>query len=279
MKSPDYSSRGLERHFNSADFRWSPTELVFHRVRTLDADSARAGYASAHFASERESADAATDYLRTFRGVLEKLPRNASCVDIGAGDGAFVRALESSGRSAVGGVEPSRAACQSARSKGTTLQNQSFEEWAESATPVQMLSAFHVLSHATSPRAFVELIAHQIEESGVVLVVDHDAGHWIHRLLGARSPIFDSAHVVLWTRDAMIKVFGEVGFDCVATGPLRNSYRAIYWNSLLPLPAPLKRISSRFLEWSGFAEQRLSWSLGNRWWIFRKRARTGVSHD
>ena len=211
-----------------------------------DVRSAADAYRAASFDAGVESQDAA----RTYAHYLRKAGlRAGAALDIGAGDGAFLRELRRLGFDPVTGVEPSEAPLRHAGEDVCALiRNEMFDGASFAPETFDLVTCFQTLEHVYEPRALLEDILRVLKPGGTVFVVAHDLNALSARVLGEKSPIYDIEHVQLFNARSMRGVLELAGFREVRIFPILNAYRLEYWLKLFPLPARVKNALSRGLR-------------------------------
>jgi SAM-dependent methyltransferase len=200
-------------------------------------------YRAAAYDSGVEARFAAQTYARVLRRVLGRLPDRRGAVDIGAGDGAFLKELLSLGFTEVVGVEPSAAPIAAAEEAVRPLLRQAAfraEDFPEQA--FRLVTCFQTLEHVPEPLQFCRGAFRLLKAGGAMLCVVHNRRALSARLLGRRSPIYDIEHLQLFSRRSARQLLQSAGFRDVRTAWIFNRYPASYWLRLFPFPAALKRV-------------------------------------
>ena len=152
-------------------------------------------YQVAAYDSGREAEYAAQTYARLLVPILDRLPNRTRALDIGAGDGAFVKKLLAAGFTDVVGVEPSAAPIQAAEPRVRAFLRQApfrrkdFEE-----ERFSLITCFQTLEHVADPLQLCLDAYSLLESGGSMFCVVHNRLALSARLLGRRSPIFDIEH-------------------------------------------------------------------------------------
>lgn len=112
---------------------------------------------------------------------------------------------------------------------------------------VSTAALIHVLDHLLHPEAFLGDLAERLERDGVLLIVTHNTGSLLARLLGRRFPPFALQHPQLYSPRAMTRLLDRAGFRVVEITsavnyfPLMHLARACF--AVLGLPAPLPQLT------------------------------------
>ncbi|MEY2724157.1 MAG: hypothetical protein RLZZ458_24 [Planctomycetota bacterium] len=199
-------------------------------------------YEQASFDSGRESAFAAVTYRRVLGAVLRGLPHREGLLDIGAGDGAFLKEMLPEGFREVIGLEPSAAPMQAADSSVRGLLRQGmFEPGIFEEQRFSLITCFQTIEHVPDPLALCEEAQRLLKPGGVLAIIAHNRRGLVNRLLGRKSPIFDVEHLQLFSQRSIVALLESAGFSSVAATGFSNTYPLSYWARLFPLPAGIKR--------------------------------------
>ena len=144
---------------------------------------------------------------RRIEAYRELLPPGSRVLELGAGDGAFLRALAALPQVDAAGIEPSTL-CQSVCSElGGRIIASSLEEMARPAVPYTHAAAFHVLEHCVNPVETLRALGAQLADGGKLFIeVPNLRGHW--RGLG----MIHLAHPMMFLPDSLRYVVERAGF-------------------------------------------------------------------
>ncbi len=184
--------------------------------------------------------------VRTYGGYLERLDRygagKESLLEIGCGNGFFLKQARSLGYRDVRGVEPSQAAIASAPPEvaaGIVCDMMRPGLFADAS--FDAICLFQVLDHIFDPLALLETCFRILRPGGLMLCLNHNVAAVSARILRERSPIIDIEHTYLYSPATISRLFEKVGFQTKETGSARNYYSLNYVMRLVPLPSPLKK--------------------------------------
>jgi SAM-dependent methyltransferase len=201
-----------------------------------------AAYQAADYDSAAEAEYAADSYARLLRGFLGRLPDRDGALDIGAGDGAFLRRLLDCGFTGVAGVEPSAAPIAAATGgvrpllRQGPLRRQDF-----TAGSFRLVTCFQTLEHVCDPLQLCRDAWALLKTGGAMLLVLHNHRAHSARLLGRRSPIYDVEHLQLFSRRSTRRLLAAAGFEEIRIQVLFNRYPLSYWMKLFPWPGMVKK--------------------------------------
>ncbi len=212
---------------------------VCHLLFASPAPSARtvaAAYHAAGYDSKEEARYAGYTYGELLREVIPRLPAAGGTLDVGAGDGAFLRVMRELGFDDLAGVEPSRAAREAADPEIRRLIREGvFHAGDFEPGRFRLVSCLHVVEHLADPLAAFRGAHALLRDGGALFVVCHDRRAPLNRLLGRRSPIYDVEHLQLFCRRSLEALLERAGFRDVQVRRFRNRYPLRYWLRLAPL--------------------------------------------
>ncbi len=198
-------------------------------------------YDGAAFDAGEESRYAATTYGAFLPKLARQLPDREGALDIGTGDGAFLRELIAAGFDGVAGVEPSAAPIASAdpalraRIRHATFRTEDF-----AAEQFRLVTCFQTMEHVFDPLQLCKDALRITKRGGAFFMVCHNRRALLARLLGQRSPIIDIEHLQLFSPRSVRELLTRAGFERIEVRIVVNRYPAAYWFKLLPLPGRLK---------------------------------------
>jgi SAM-dependent methyltransferase len=219
-----------------------PTCGVLYASPALAPEFLANAYRDAAYDSNEEAEYAAETYARQLASIVPMLGDREIALEIGAGNGAFLRHLSEAGFRKVIGVEPSGEAI--ARAEETVrplIKRGMFEAGDFTPGSISLFSCFQTIEHLDAPRELCANAYALLRPNGAVFLIGHDYASWVTRLLGERSPIFDIEHLQLFSKDSLRYMLTACGFEDVQVGTIRNRYPLSYWMKLLPIPAGIKR--------------------------------------
>ncbi|HXP91851.1 MAG TPA: class I SAM-dependent methyltransferase [Candidatus Binatia bacterium] len=233
-----FSSRKLPEYMHFRLMRCRRCDLVY-ATPVPSPETLAAAYRTASFEASKESEYAA----RTYVGCLARAQRLApvATLDIGAGDGAFLRELQRRGFDDLIGFEPSeapvRAAADDIRDR---LRVELFDGSSFPDETFGLVTCFQTIEHVYEPLALVKDIHRVLRPGGTAFLIGHNVDALSAKLMGAKSPIFDVEHMQLLNRRSAATLMREAGFREVSVFPILNAYPLAYWAKLFPMPARMK---------------------------------------
>lgn len=197
----------------------------------------QSAYAEAAFDSGVEAAYAAKTYLRLLSPAFSQLPDRSGAVDIGTGDGAFLRELLATGFVDVAGVEPSQAPIVAASPEiRARIRIGFFRRGLFPEKSCSLVTCFQTIEHVADPVALCATAGELLKPGGLFCLVGHNRRALSARILGRSSPIFDIEHLQLFSRQSFQRLLTQTGFRNIQVRSFWNRYPVTYWTKLFPLP-------------------------------------------
>ena len=198
-------------------------------------------YREASFDSSEESLYASQTYGRLLQTILSRLPDRVGALDIGAGDGSFLKQLISHGFTKVMGIEPSKAPIEAAdRDIRPLIRNDYFRAQDFEKKSYSLVTCFQTFEHLYDPLEMCLTMYRLLKEGGAALFICHNYRSFSAKLLGMKSPIFDIEHLQLFSIKSAQFMMGQSGFSDVQVDTIVNSYPIHYWAKLFPLSKNIK---------------------------------------
>lgn len=210
-------------------------------------------------------------YMNLFNKISDQLPKNPKVLEVGCGNGFFLKALYDKGIKDVWGVEPGMDMVKkSALELKSRIKVDIFKDRQFKYNSFDLVVCFHTLDHMIDPNAFVKTAYKILKKGGMVLVVVHDCEGLSVTLFGEKSPIFDIEHIYLFSKTTIRKLFNKGGFNQLEAENLVNSYPLSYWVRMGGIPTGLKLFIIRVLEFIHLDKLTISLAGGNIYSVGRK---------
>lgn len=251
---PENFPAELSREFLTKVYRSSSDQMVFEQV--VKCSRCRLVYLNPRLRSDlivgsySEGEDIAfveqdEMRIRTFSSAMKSLSRKfgfplsnqTKVLDIGCAGGAFLRAAQSLGLSAVG-IEPSKWLSEYARSthhldvRTGTLFDHPFD-----TESLDIVTLWDVIEHVPDPSAELNEVRRILKPNGLLVVNYPDFGSIASSLLGRKWPFLLSVHLIYYTRSTIRKQLKKAGFQIIDI--------SMHWQTL-ELGYILRRASSYF---------------------------------
>jgi SAM-dependent methyltransferase len=235
-----FASRKPPEYMHYQLVRCSSCDLVYADPAPASGALAEA-YEEAAYDSQEEARLASHTYGRLVDKIAWRLPNRTGALDIGTGDGSFLRELDRRGFTRISGVEPSAAPIERAHPRIRALIHHGVfgPELCEPAS-LSLVTCFQTIEHLSDPVAVCRQAVQMLRPGGALLLVAHNRRALSARILRDRSPIYDIEHLQLFSTASARTLLRRAGLVGVTSRPIINRYPASYWARLFPLPSSAK---------------------------------------
>ena len=185
-------------------------------------------------------------------------------LDIGTGEGSFLKELLNYGYKKVIGIEPSTEAINQAdiSVKGCIINNFfKVDDFTENT--FDLITCFQSVEHIENPLKLTNDIFKLLNKSGVLFIVCHSYNSIINRILGMKSPIYDIEHLQIFSKKGIKKLFELSGFKNIIIFTIFNSYPISYWTKLFPFPKKIKNFLIKILDKTHIGDIKIPINVGN----------------
>lgn len=219
--------------------------------------------------------DNVADLTRTYGYYLDSLKkfrvRKNRLLEIGSGNGFFLREAKRQGYDEVWGVEPSLDAInKTSKDLRRNLKNDVYGRRLFPGNFFDVICFFQVFDHVLGPNEFLENCRYHLKPGGLILAFNHNVDYILARLLGNKFPIFDVEHTFLYSPKTMSKIFKKHGFEVLQSSQAFNYYPIGYLAKMFPFPGFVGKIMFFLVNNLGLSEMRLKMKIGNLVLISRK---------
>lgn len=217
-------------------------------------------YENAAYDSSEEARFAARTYAKYVPASLKR----GKALDIGTGGGDFLVQLKRLGFSPLEGVEPSRAAIETAAPDIKPLIRKGmFDSTQHTKDSYDLITCFQTLEHVENPLEFSKQIYELLDSGGAYFTITHNFKGMLNRFMSFSSPIYDIEHYQLFSKKSLHKLLDSCGFKDIHVFSIQNTYPLHYWLKLLPLP---QKFAATFVSLSKclkFGHIPMSMNVGN----------------
>jgi len=237
-----YASRKPPEFMHHDYYECSSCRTLF--THGVDISTTLSAYVDAPLEATHESLAAAITYRRLLTKELPTPPH--SILDIGCGDGAFLRQMLNAGVEIAHGIEPSRAAAALNQDPRVEIKASTLSELGH-AIKYEAICLFQTVEHVHKPEELLILMTKHLAVGGSIFLICHDRLSPINLVLGRRSPIFDIEHLQLFTRTGIQSLLQSCGLRVTTMHRFVNRYPLNYALRLvmpnLRLPTWVSRVS------------------------------------
>lgn len=167
-------------------------------------------------------------------------------LEIGCASGFFLEALRQNGVRHLFGVEPSQTMVSLAsKSLQSRIKIAPFKPGLFAENYFDLICSFHTLDHIVDVNEFVEQMFKILTPKGIGLIVVHNTGSLLVKLLGESSPIFDIEHIYLFNKETLRRIFTRHNFSIRQVFDVVNTYPFWYWLRMSGLPVKLRAVLQR----------------------------------
>jgi len=204
------------------------------------------------------------DYMRQLKLVTSMLKEKNSLLEIGCGNGFFLRQSKEFGFKYVCGVEPGKQAFEMAHpSIKKAIINDFFKEGMFEENSFDIVCIFQVFDHVSNPNDVLSLIYKLLKPGGYILAINHNIKSLFARILGRRCPMIDIEHIYLFDKSTMNSLLSNHNFEVENIESLYSSYSIGYAVKMFPFPKLLKETLLKFCEWTKLSNLEVRFPGGN----------------
>jgi SAM-dependent methyltransferase len=152
-----------------------------------------------------------------------KYCENGKVLDVGCGNGRFLKAAVRRGWDALG-LEPDPVTAAMARSTGCAVIQGTIEDFDPNGCKYDAITMEHVLEHLANPRMVLSKLRTALAEDGVLVSITPNPESLISRLFGISWYGLDPPrHLHIPTASALATLCKDVGFSCAQFTIARNT--------------------------------------------------------
>lgn len=192
-------------------------------------------------------------------------------LDIGCGNGFFLKAVYNLGFNEISGVEPGKDAISKAEPEiRPFIINKLFTGETFSSESFDIITAFHVLDHIRDPASFLCAAKKTLAPNGILLMVMHDSGSWVRFVFQEKTPMIHIQHVCIFDGKTIRKLLEKNGFEIIEIRKLSCKFTVAHATKMLPLPISWRRKLVSVLEKSDLGKLNVKLTPGDMMVIARK---------
>ena len=231
-------------------------------VDILDQKKLHHLYQEAAYDSAEEAKNASNTYINYLNKYTGYDSPKGKVMDIGTGEGSFLKLLKENGYNDVIGIEPSKSPIEYAdESVRHLIINDIFIADNFEKSSFDLITLFQTIEHIPDTRKLTKDIWNLLKPHGILYVICHDYQSWINSVLGTKSPIYDVEHLQLFSKNSICKVLDV--YSSVNVFTIKNSYSLSYWLKLIPIQRVIKKHLLRFLDLTKLGNLKIAANVGN----------------
>jgi|FLOH01.1.fsa_nt_gi SAM-dependent methyltransferase len=209
-----------------------------------------------------------TAYIIHLRENQKLFKQKDSALDIGCGNGFFLRELQNFDFTHVYGIEPSEEAVEKSGDLKKYIFEGTFEQTEYPAENFDLITCFHTLDHLVNPLSALQKMARLLKPDGIGYFIVHNEKALQAKLLGEKSPIYDVEHVYLFNKETLTLACEKIGFQTIEVFNIKNYYPLRYWLDMINIP--FKKIILKIINILGLADLKIGLKAGNIGIIVKK---------
>ncbi len=194
-------------------------------------------YNNSSFINEIQVEFMAEDYLGQLKKASSFIKQKNNLLEIGCGNGCFLKKAKDFGFKNVYGVEPSKNAFEQADEeiKGNII-NDVFRGGLYKDNFFDLACVIQVIDHVIDPNDILRNIYKVIKENGYILIISHNVRFFLTKILGEKSPMYDIGHIYLFDKITIRKLLAKHGFQVVYVKNITSRYTIGHILKLFPFP-------------------------------------------
>lgn len=268
LNEHSFSSRKTPEFMNFELIQCSKCSLIYS-LNVPAFEKIYISYRDFAFVDVQDEKDAARTYLKYLKPFFMK--NSNKFLEIGAGSGKFLELLKKNmgggydkNKIQIMGIEPSKSSINNANIEiAKNLKQGFFENMKVNQNYFESIFCFMTMEHVYHPLKVLKKSYSCLKKNGFIALVIHNVDFILHKILKKKSPIIDIQHLQLFSKKTIIYSLKKAGFKNIETQYIKNSYRIVYWISLLPLPKYFKSFLIKILIILGLSNRRLGINVGN----------------
>ncbi len=210
----------------------------------------------------KDNFNAAKIYFSYFKKFIKD--KNKSILEIGCGNGDFLKILFNNNYYNIYGLEPAKLNLSLLdNSLKERIINKTFSNKLFSEKSFDVICAFMVLEHILKPDKFLIDCRNILKSDGCIILVVHNINSYLTFLLGEKNPIINLGHIYYFSPQTIKKILTITGYKNIKIYSMKNTYTLNYWIEMLPLNFFYKNIAIKTLKKFQLNNIELSFKVGN----------------
>lgn len=210
-------------------------------------------------------------YGKYLKKVESTVSKKNNILEIGCGNGFFLKEALKQGFKNVWGVEPSISAINKApKNIKNNIKQDIFKKGLFKGNFFDLICFFQTLDHIIDPNGFIKNCHEVLINEGEIFCIVHDSNSLLAKLLGEKTPIFDIEHTYLYNKNTLRKIFEKNKFEIVREFNIKNEYSLKYWIRLFPTGKTIKKVLENIIKLLKLENKTIEISAGNIGIVARK---------
>jgi len=261
-------------------------DLIFVSPRLTESNTVelykKGSKANALWASSVNSSDHQqkfnTEYFKGHLSLLKKYKTHGDLLDIGCGNGHFLKVAQSAGFN-VKGVELEENAIVIAKKKGLNVEPLLLTDKSLNSQRFDIITMFGVLEHLFKPARDISIVHSMLNDEGIFMGITPNAQSLVGLLLHEKARFYTPRnHPMIFSSNSIKKLFKTNGFELLHADTVLTGYDSIINNlqyndpfadlKIDFLPAKLHELVKDKVR---FENMIIEWDLGLRLRIIAKK--------
>ncbi|MGA2916335.1 MAG: class I SAM-dependent methyltransferase [Sedimentisphaerales bacterium] len=221
-------------------------------------------YRDSTFINEIQVELMAEDYLDQLKRAGSLMDNKDNLLEIGCGNGCFLKKAKEFGFKNVYGVEPCKNSVEQADQEvKRNIVNDVFYEGLYKDNFFDLVCVIQVFDHLIDPNDVLRNIYRVTKEDGYILVISHNVKFILTKILGEKSPMYDIEHIYLFDKITIRKLLEKHGFQVIYVEDIMSRYTISHVLKMFPLPGFIKNFLMNVTSRLGIADKRIKIMGGN----------------
>lgn len=221
-------------------------------------------YEKSKFSYKKELNNLKKTYGQCLKEIISSLDNSNNFLDIGAGNGFMLEQAKTLGFKNVVGVEPSLNAYHTAKKNiKKNILNTTFRSTDFKKNYFDLVFSAMTIEHVINVNKFLKDIYKILKPGGKVVIICHDEGHIIAKILKDKHPIINDEHIVVFNKFSIEKILKKNHFKNVIIKNLKNFYSLEYYIFMLPISTGIKKKILKILNFFSLNKKVFGINVGN----------------
>ena len=236
-----------------------------------DTNIIKALYQQSSFTYNQETPNLTKTYGHYLRKTEKYQISKQHLLEIGCGNGFFLKEALLQGFKEVTGIEPSKDAISMA---GPAIQPEIICDMLRPgllpSNTFNTICIFQTFDHISNPNMFLGECVKLLKSGGIILCLNHNVEAMSSRILKEKSPIIDIEHTYLYSPKTIKRLFEKHGLRVLEVKPAWNVVRLYSLFRLFPMPRRIKQKILDFVDTTLLRKLSFPLPLGNLYVIAQK---------